>query len=71
MSNKELFSGLMNLHFRLTVARRDAEAELVREAAAVILAQTKADAIKNHPSTSNGDPVATYWNNVVKIRKAH
>jgi len=69
MTNKDLFTGLMNLHFRLEVARRHEEAQLVREAAAVVLAQTKAQAISTHPATSNGDSVATFFNNVVKIQK--
>lgn len=73
MTTEDIYKGLLSLSDKLLMGSKPTTLDhaIVLEAAAFILEQV-ARSQERHPAhvTSNGDPIATYWNNVVSIKKA-
>jgi len=73
MTNQEIMAGLLNLAEQATDNGQLGEALLLTEAVATILEAERYASAMRHPSqqTSNGDPVATFFNNVVRMERRY
>lgn len=73
MTPDEIINRLLALSDKITMGTPLAQIDYdtVVEAASFVMEEVYASRHR-HPAnqTSNGDPVATYWNNIVKIKKA-
>lgn len=73
MTPDEIINRLLAMADKLDMQTKlgQIDRDTITEAASFIMEEVYASQ-RRHPATqtSNGDPVATYWNNVVKIRKA-
>ena len=73
MTNQEIMAGLLGLAEKATDEGNLGEALLLTEAVATILETERYASSLRHPAsqTSNGEPVATFFNNVVRLQSRY